>query len=96
MQRGRTVSQLREITKIIFLSSRGPSPAEVAEEVYEKDGDGLDHCSEERLVSVLTLHLGRLAIAQISRFDGSSILLDTSSLMTTLSPDQDYNQFQFR
>ena len=95
MLTGRTVSQ-SEITEIIFLSSRGPSPAEVAEEVYEKDGEGLEHCPEERVVSVLTLHLGRLAIAQISKYDGSSILLDSSSLMTTLSPDQDYHQFQFR
>ena len=78
------------------VSCRGPSPAEVAEEVYEKESEGLEHCPEERVVSVLTLHLGRLAIAQISRYDGSSILLDTSSLMTTLSQDQDYHQFQFR
>ena len=81
---------------LTFLSRRGPSPAEVAEEVYEKEGEGLEQCPEERIVSVLTLHLGRLAIAQISRHDGSSILLDTSSLMTTLSHDQDYHQFQFR
>ena len=66
--------------------------------MYEKDGEVMEpvECPEERIVSVLTLHLGRLAIAQISRHDGSSILLDTSSLMTTLSPDQDYHQFQFR
>ena len=89
-------SQLREVSCLIFPSCRGPSPAEVAEEVYEKEGEGLELCPEERIVSVLTLHLGRLAIAQISRHDGSSILLDTSSLLTTLSHDQDYHQFQFR
>ena len=90
------MSQSSDQVGLICLYSRGPSPAEVAEEVYEKEGEGLEHCPEERIVSVLTLHLGRLAIAQISRYDGSSILLDTSSLMTTLSHDQDYHQFQFR
>ena len=66
----------------------------MAEEVYEK-GEQVE-CGEERMVSVLTLHLGRLAIAQISRHDGSSLLLDSSSLATSLAQDQDYQQFQFR
>ena len=66
----------------------------MAEEVYEK-GEQVE-CLEERMVSVLTLHLGRLAIAQISRHDGSSLLLDSSSLATSLAQDQDYQQFQFR
>ena len=77
------------------VTCRGPSPAEIAEEVVEAVG-GLDQCPEERIVSVLTLHLGRLAIAQISRQDGSSLLLDSSSLATSLGQDQDYQQFQFR
>ena len=70
----------------------------MAEEVYEKDGEVMEpvECPEERIVSVLTLHLGRVAIAQISRHDGSSLLLDTSSLATSLCLDQDYQQFQFR
>ena len=76
-------------------SVRGPSPAEMAEEVYEKAGEQVE-CPEERIVSVLTLHLGRLAIAQISRHDRSSLLLDTSSLATSLAQEQDYQQFQFR
>ena len=48
------------------------------------------------MVSVLTLHLGRLAIAQVAADKGSSLLLDTSTLSTSLATDQDYQQFQFR
>ena len=87
--------------------TRGPSPAEMAEEVYETmsdgglrsgSGGGLEHGVEEavRMVSVLTLHLGRLAIAQLSQTQGSALLLDISSLATSLSQDQEYQQFQFR
>ena len=47
-------------------------------------------------MSVLTLHLGRLAIAQVAADKGSSLLLDTSTLSTSLATDQDYQQFQFR
>ena len=79
----------------------------MAEEVYETMSDGglrsagsggLDHplLEDARTVSVLTLHLGRLALAQISGGEGSALLLDISSLATSLSPDQEYQQFQFR
>merc|ERR1719229_1636988 len=68
---------------------RGPSPAEMAEE-------GPGAAEEARLVSVLTLHLGRLAIAQVAADRGSALLLDTSTLSTSLATDQDYQQFQFR
>ena len=51
---------------------------------------------ESRIVTVLTLHLGRLALAQISGQKGSSILLDATSLATSIGGDQDYQQFQFR
>ena len=94
----------RNSNRIIF---RVPSPAEMAEEVYETMSDGglrsagsggLDHplLEDARTVSVLTLHLGRLALAQISGGEGSALLLDISSLATSLSPDQEYQQFQFR
>merc|ERR1719186_875845 len=80
---------------------RGPSPAELAEEVLEglSEGGGvgsLEHAEEGRLVTVLTLHLGRLAIAQMSGQVGSSILIDATSLATSIGGDQDYQQFQFR
>ena len=48
------------------------------------------------MVTVLTLHLGRLALAQISGQKGGSILLDATSLATSIGGDQDYQQFQFR
>ena len=83
--------------------SRGPSPAEMAEEVYEVLSEGGSRAElgpgaaeEARLVSVLTLHLGRLAIAQVAGDKGSALLLDTSTLSTSLATDQDYQQFQFR
>ena len=81
---------------------RGPSPAEMAEEVLEglsEAGGGvgsLDPADEARMINVMTLHLGRLAIAQMSGQRGSSILLDATSLATSLGGDQDYQQFQFR
>jgi len=80
---------------------RGPSPAEMAEEVLEGltdvvGGVSLESAEETRLVTVLTLHLGRLAIAQMSGQKGSSILLDATSLATSIGGDQDYQQFQFR
>jgi len=81
---------------------RGPSPAEMAEEVLEglsEAGGGvgsLDPTDESRLVTVMTLHLGRLAIAQMSGQKGSSILLDATSLATSIDGNQDYQQFQFR
>lgn len=76
---------------------RGPSPAEMAEEVLEAGGVGsLEPNEDSRLVSVLTLHLGRLALAQVSGQKGSSILLDATSLATSIDGDQDYQQFQFR
>ena len=56
----------------------------------------LGHGEEGRLISVLTLHLGRLAIAQISGQKGGSILLDATSLATSVGGEQDYQQFQFR
>ena len=59
-------------------------------------GAGLGAAEKARLVSVLTLHLGRLAIAQVAGDRGSSLLLDTSTLSTSLATDQDYQQFQFR
>ena len=77
----------------------------MAEEVYETMSDGgprsgsggLEQPVEDtRMVSVLTLHLGRLAIAQLSQSQGSALLLDISSLATSLSQDQEYQQFQFR
>jgi len=76
---------------------RGPSPAEMAEEVLEGlAGASGDPAEESRLVTVMTLHLGRLALAQISGQKGSSILLDATSLATSVGGDQDYQQFQFR
>jgi len=82
---------------------RGPSPAEMAVEVLEglseAAGGGvgsLDTVEESRMVTVMTLHLGRLAIAQLSGQKGSSILLDATSLATSIGGDQDYQQFQFR
>jgi len=77
---------------------RGPSPAEeVLEGLSETGGVGsLDPVEESRIVTVLTLHLGRLALAQISGQKGSSILLDATSLATSIGGDQDYQQFQFR
>ena len=74
----------------------------MAEEVLEglTDATGgvgsLELAEETRLVTVLTLHLGRLAIAQMSGQKGSSILLDATSLATSIGGDQDYQQFQFR
>ena len=89
----------------VILSCRVASPAEMAEEVYEtmddtdggvrSDSRGLEQ-PMDRMVSVLTLHLGRLAIAQLSQSQGSALLLDISSLATSLSQDQEYQQFQFR
>ena len=85
----------------MILKFRGPSPAELAEEVLEglSEGGGvgsLELAEEGRLVTVLTLHLGRLAIAQMSGQAGSSILIDATSLATSIGGDQDYQQFQFR
>ena len=86
----------------MFCNIRGPSPAEMAEEVLEglsEAGGGvgsLDPTDESRLVTVMTLHLGRLAIAQMSGQKGSSILLDATSLATSIDGNQDYQQFQFR
>jgi len=88
-------------------SERGPSPAEMAEEVYETLSDGaqrsgsragLDshYTDDTRMVSILTLHLGKLSLAQISGDKSSSLLLDAASLATSVSDPQDYQQFQFR
>ena len=52
--------------------------------------------AEVRLVSVLTLHLSRVGLAQVSGDKGSSIMIEASSLATSLAEDQDYQQFQFR
>ena len=84
---------------------RGPSPAEIAEEVYENVSDGgrgggsragVELEAEVRIVSVLTLHLSRVGLAQVSGDKGSSMMIETSSLATSLAEDQDYQQFQFR
>ena len=72
---------------------------EVLEGLSEAAGGGvgsLDTVEESRMVTVMTLHLGRLAIAQLSGQKGSSILLDATSLATSIGGDQDYQQFQFR
>ena len=52
--------------------------------------------AEVRIVSVLTLHLSRVGLAQVSGDKGSSMMIETSSLATSLAEDQDYQQFQFR
>ena len=85
---------------------RGPSPAEMAEEVYENVSEvgrgrggsraGVELEAEVRLVSVLTLHLARVGLAQVSGDNGSSLMIEASSLATSLAEDQDYQQFQFR
>ena len=54
---------------------------------------GLGAAEEARLVSVLTLHLGRLAIAQVAADKGSSLLLDTSTLSTLWPPTRTSNSF---
>ena len=79
----------------------------MAEEVYETLSDGaqrsgsragLDshYTDDTRMVSILTLHLGKLSLAQISGDKSSSLLLDAASLATSVSDPQDYQQFQFR
>ena len=52
--------------------------------------------AEVRIVSVFTLHLARVGLAQVSGDKGSSMMIETSSLATSLAEDQDYQQFQFR
>ena len=91
---------------LMSLYNRGPSPAEIAEEVYENVSDGrgrgggsragMELEAEVRIVSVLTLHLSRVGLAQVSGDKGSSMMIETSSLATSLAEDQDYQQFQFR
>ena len=74
----------------------GVSPClEVAEEVMG-DGSLADNEPTERLVSVLTIHLGRLAAAQVSGAGTSSLLLTADSVGITEADVQDYAHFQFR
>ena len=78
----------------------------MAEEVYEHVSDGrgrgggsrqgVEIEAEVRIVSVFTLHLARVGLAQVSGDRGSSMMIETSSLATSLAEDQDYQQFQFR
>ena len=77
----------------------------MAEEVYEHVSEGrgrgggsragMELEAEVRLVSVLTLHLARVGLAQVSGDKGSSLMIEASSLATSLAEDQDYQQFQF-
>jgi len=74
----------------------GVSPClEVAEEVMG-EGSLADNEPAERLVSVLTIHLGRLAAAQVSGAGTSSLLLTADSVGITEADVQDYAHFQFR
>lgn len=74
----------------------GVSPClEVAEEVMG-EGSLPDNEPAERLVSVLTIHLGRLAAAQVSGGGTSSLLLTADSVGITEADVQDYAHFQFR
>ena len=74
----------------------GVSPClEVAEEVMG-EGSLADNEPAERLVSVLTIHLGRLAAAQVSGAGKSSLLLTADSVGITEADVQDYAHFQFR
>ena len=74
----------------------GVSPClEVAEEVMG-EGSLPDNEPAERLVSVLTIHLGRLAAAQVSGSGTSSLLLTADSVGFTEADVQDYAHFQFR
>ena len=78
----------------------------MAEEVYESVSEGggrgggsragLEPEAEARMVSVLTLHLARVGLAQVSGEKGSSLMIETSSLATSLAEDQGYQHFQFR
>ena len=97
------VSLLYPFNKVFHYISnnRGPSPAEMAEEVYEeKSLDGSERISskieEKRIVSVLTFHLSKLSLAQVSGEKSSALMLDVSSLSSSLADDQDYLQFQSR
>jgi len=74
----------------------GVSPClEVAEEVMG-EGSLNDNEPAERLVSVLTIHLGRLAAAQVAGAGTSSLLLTADSVGITEADVQDYAHFQFR
>ena len=74
----------------------GVSPClEVAEEVMG-EGSFNDNEPAERLVSVLTIHLGRLAAAQVSGAGTSSLMLTADSVGITEADVQDYAHFQFR
>ena len=78
----------------------------MAEEVYETTSDdGLRSSSRNgmeppddmaRQVTILTLQLGKVALAQISGTSSSSVLIDIANLGTSVSDSQDYQQFQFR
>ena len=73
----------------------------MAEEVYEeKSLDGTERISskveEKRIVSVLTFHLSKLSLAQVSGEKSSAMMLDVSSLSSSIAEDQDYLQFQSR
>ena len=57
---------------------------------------GVELETEVRNVFVFTLHLARVGLAQVSGDKGSSMMIETSSLATSLAEDQDYQQFQFR
>merc|ERR1719266_1645240 len=60
------------------------------------EGSLADNEPAERLVSVLTIHLGRLAAAQVSGGGTSSLLLTADSVGITEADVQDYAHFQFR
>ena len=60
------------------------------------EGSLNDNEPAERLVSVLTIHLGRLAAAQVSGAGTSSLLLTADSVGITEADVQDYAHFQFR
>ena len=60
------------------------------------EGSLNDNEPAERLVSVLTIHLGRLAAAQVAGAGTSSLLLTADSVGITEADVQDYAHFQFR
>ena len=78
---------------------RGPSPAEEVLEAGQLDTASLEQeeaVHQERRVSVLSLRLGSLALAQIAGPAESSLLVEAGTLDTNLAVQQEYSQFQFR
>ena len=73
----------------------------MAEEVCEeKSLDGSERINskveEKRIISVLTFHLSKLSLAQVSVEKSSALMLDVSSLSSSLAEDQEYLHFQSR